>query len=77
MYGNGAGTGLQIVTMQKQKEEVTQLVHRRVRLSASAAAVVGAMMHTTALFLSVASSTLTSSTATLVSVWFVPVLIKI
>lgn len=75
MYGNGAGTGLQTVTMQKQKEEVTQLAPRRGR-TASTAVVVGTTIRTSVLFLAVADSTLTTAPATLVSVWCVPVLIK-
>ena len=75
MYWNGAGTGLQTVTMQKQKEEVTQLVPRRTR-SASAAVVVGAAILTAVLFLAVSTTTLAAATVSLVSVLYVPVLIK-
>ena len=75
MYGNGAGTGLQTVTMQKQKEEVTQLV-LRLGLTASTAVVVGAAVLTSVLFLAVTTSALTAAAATLVSVWCVPVLNK-
>ena len=75
MYGNGAGTGLQTVTMQKQKEEVTQLV-LRLGLIASTAVVVGAAVRTAVLFLAVAASTRTSATTTLAFVLCVPVLIK-
>ena len=49
---------------------------RRVRLTASSAAVVGAMLQTAALFLSVTAATLASRSAALVSVLCVPVLIK-
>lgn len=76
MYGNGAGTGLQTVTIQKQKVEATQLAPRRAR-TASAAVVVGAAIRTTVLFLAVAATTRTVASSTLVSVWCVPVLIKI
>ena len=77
MYGNGAGTGLQtVVTMQKQKEEVTQLAPRRGG-TASSAVVVGTAIRSTVLFLTVTATTFTAATATLVSVLCVPVLIKI
>ena len=49
---------------------------RRVRLTASAAAVVGTLMQASALFLTVAAATLTTRATTLVSVLCVPVLIK-
>ena len=46
--------------------------HRRVRLTASTAVVVGTIMQTTALFLTVTTTTLTTRTTTLVSVLCVP-----
>ena len=73
MYGNGAGTGLQTVTMQKQKVEATQLV-LRLGLTASTAVVVGTTFLTAVLFLTVATTALTTAAATLVSVWCGPVL---
>ena len=76
MYGNGAGTGLQTVTMQKQKEEVTQLAPRR-GVAASPAVVVGTSFRTDFLFLSVAATTRASAATTLAFVLCVPVLIKI
>ena len=76
MYGNGAGTGLQIVTMQKQKEEVTQLVIR-LGLDASTAVVVGIAIRTTVLFLAVRAAARTTVAAAMVSVLCVPVLNKI
>ena len=47
---NGAGTGVQTVTMQKQKEAVTQLAPRRAR-TASSAVVVGTTIWIAVLFL--------------------------
>ena len=76
MYGNGAGTGLQTVTMQKQKEEVTQLV-LRLGLTASTAVVVGSAVLRSVLFLAVAAAALAAAATSLVSVWCVPVLNKI
>lgn len=49
---------------------------RRIRLTASSAAVVGAVMQTTALFLTVPATSLSTSSTTLVSVLCDPVLIK-
>ena len=73
---NAAGTGIQEVTIQKQKVEVTQLVPRR-GLTASSAVVVGTAIRTAVLFLSVAAAPLTPAASGLVSAWCVPVLIKI
>lgn len=67
MYGNGAGTGLQTVTMQKQKEAATQLVPRRAT-TASTAVVVGTTVRTAAPFLAVAATTRTPATTILASV---------
>ena len=75
MYGNGAGTGLQTVTMQKQKEEVTQLA-LRLGLTASSAMVVWAAIQTHVLFPAVSATTRTIAATVLVSVWCVPVLNK-
>ena len=76
MYGNGAGTGLKTVTMQKQKVEATQLAPRR-SLAASTAVVVGAGMLAAVLFLTVAAATLATAAASLAFVLCVPVLNKI
>ena len=76
MYWNGAGTGLQTVTMQKQKEEVTQLV-LWLGLTASTAVVVGAAIRTSVLFLAVTTSARTAAAAALAFVLCVPVLNKI
>ena len=73
IYGNGAGTGIQTVTMQKQKEEVTQLV-LRLGLAASAAVVFGTTVRTAVLFLTVAATTRTAAATTLAFVLCVPVL---
>ena len=70
MYGNGAGTGLQTVTIQKQKVATTQPV-LRLGLAASAAVVVGTAILAAVQFLSVAAAALAAATATLVSVWCV------
>ena len=77
MYGNGAGTGKQTVTMKKQKVEATQPVPRRA-LTASFAVVVGTTVRAAVLFLGVVTAaTLTTATAAMVSVLCVPVLNKI
>ena len=76
MYGNGAGTGGQVVITQAQKEVVTQLAPRRAR-AASDEVVVGATIRITALFLLVTTTTRTSAATTLAFVWCVPVLNKI
>ena len=78
MYGNGAGTGRQPVTMQKQKEEVTQLV-LRLGLAASTAVVVGATstIRNAVLFFTVAATSPRAATsAALAFVLCVPVLNK-
>ena len=61
--------------MQKQKEEVTQLV-LRLGLAASTAVVVGAAVRTAVLFLTVAAAPRTAATTALAFVLCVPVLIK-
>ena len=76
MYGNGVGTGRQVVMTQAQKEAVTQLAPRRAR-TASTAVVVGSAIRAAAPLLTVATSARTTAAASLVSVWCVPVLNKI
>jgi hypothetical protein len=61
---------------QQQKVEATQLA-LRLGLTASTAVVVGSTILTAVLFLAVATASLSGASTTLVSVWCVPVLIKI
>ena len=70
MYGNGGGTGLHTVTMERQKVEAIQLVPHR-GLTASAAAVVCAASLTAVLFLAVAPAPLTTATTASTAMVFV------
>ena len=76
MYGNGAGTGMQEITIAKQKVAAIQRVPRRV-LTASTAVVVGTTTLKARLFLAAAATALTTAASVLVSGWCVPVLNKI
>ena len=75
MYGNGAGTGKQMITIAKQKVAAIQRVPRRV-LTASSAVVVGTTALAARLFLAAAAATPATATLILVSGWCVPVLNK-
>ena len=72
MYGNGVGTGPQIVMTQEKKAAVIQLVLRLGR-TASIVVVVGATVLASVQFLTVAAAA-RAATVERVSVLFVPVL---